>query len=946
MSYTSQLKAQVDLPTWEWCRFSPVITASLSCMTTANNLNNRFIYHANAAAFYRYDTYNDSWQQLTSPIILLATMVELNYSSYVGTYRRAISATLNTIESGGLYGNVLVGRTIRILSGTGAGQERIITAVSDPIVKDRGIVTTTSTASVLDATTGAGTKQWKINQYRDHQVRIDYGNTGGNVTRNILYNNYNTLTFYDVNYSTVTPWWGGILPVTLTANSALYQIESNILTVDQNWTITPDNTSQFVILTGGLWAFSSATTGAFFTLQYYDEICDTWYQKSIQTGNTLAAWAGDIASERYTEIGGAIATGTATSGTSRTLVDSTATMIKDQYANFELRITGGTGIGQTRSILANSATTFVLIKDFAIAPDNTSTYSIYRNTSKLTLIGNNSSCIYEYDINADQITPGKIYDYGVARSFSFAMGSLNSLGITSITRLTNGITALNATPTAGGSGYSIDNILTITTGGTLGTARVTDIDASGAVVSVQLEMCGSGYTTGTGKATTVTPAGGTGCTLNITSIGDIANLTPVIAHNIKIGDTITVSGAIQTDYNGSKTVLGTNTSAIIQYAVSNSPTTPATFTTHSTTTLIDLDKSWTTNEHVGKIVQISGTPSNNPISQTRIILSNTSTTLTFAAATASVNGTSRYAIFDSKAFSVQKSIGTIIGGGRSDYATSGSTTTLVDSTKTWPKNYWTGKKVRIIAGTGLGNADIVITSNTATTLTYATQTFTPDTTTIYMILDCFGVATGGSTTTLIDTTQNWATNVFIGKRVKLIAGTGAGNEYTITANTATTLTFAVATAPDTTTAYAIFELPARSTGIHLDCINGCSNSSLNNKYLYMWKGGATSDLYRYNFNTEQSDIVSYYPASETLTTGSMYVYDGVDRIYYTKDATGRVYYYDIVKNVTVPFGMIPYGMSTAILGNRMEIISTTDGLKYLYIMRHSGTEMFRTLIFN
>ena len=32
--------------------------------------------------------------------------------------------------------------------------------------------------------------------------------------------------------------------------------------------------------------------------------------------------------------------------------------------------------------------------------------------------------------------------------------------------------------------------------------------------------------------------------------------------------------------------------------------------------------------------------------------------------------------------------------------------------------------------------------------------------------------------------------------------------------------------------------------------------------------------------------------------------------------------------------------------NRMEIVQTSDGLKYLYIMRHSSTEMWRALIFN
>jgi len=76
----------------------------------------------------------------------------------------------------------------------------------------------------------------------------------------------------------------------------------------------------------------------------------------------------------------------------------------------------------------------------------------------------------------------------------------------------------------------------------------------------------------------------------------------------------------------------------------------------------------------------------------------------------------------------------------------------------------------------------------------------------------------------------------------------------------------------------------------------------------------------------------------------MYAVDG-DRIYFQRDSTGRIMYYDYVKNEIKPFATIPYGMGTALLGNRMEIIETADGLKYLYVMRHTGTEMWRCLIY-
>jgi hypothetical protein len=51
------------------------------------------------------------------------------------------------------------------------------------------------------------------------------------------------------------------------------------------------------------------------------------------------------------------------------------------------------------------------------------------------------------------------------------------------------------------------------------------------------------------------------------------------------------------------------------------------------------------------------------------------------------------------------------------------------------------------------------------------------------------------------------------------------------------------------------------------------------------------------------------------------------------------------KREFVSSGTIPYGMSTAFNGNRMEIIKSEDGLKFLYIARHNATEMWRTLLF-
>ena len=67
-----------------------------------------------------------------------------------------------------------------------------------------------------------------------------------------------------------------------------------------------------------------------------------------------------------------------------------------------------------------------------------------------------------------------------------------------------------------------------------------------------------------------------------------------------------------------------------------------------------------------------------------------------------------------------------------------------------------------------------------------------------------GTATSGSTTTLVDSTKTWTTNQFKDCRVQILQGNGVGQSAVITANTATTLTFAaISVAPDTTSVYTI-----------------------------------------------------------------------------------------------------------------------------------------------
>jgi hypothetical protein len=972
MAVQVNLKPKVDLPVWEWLRPLPVANTAVS--STCHSADNRYIYYLVGAALYRYDTITDSWNQLASPLTTPATLAQMEYSTSHGHYGRAISngGGANTIELGALQGNIFVGKKIKIISGTGAGQERTITAVSNPVIKDRGVVTAGTTGSIQDGSSGVMVKQWRINQYRDYQVRVLHGTGANNIVRTILYNNYNSLTVSDSNIMTYNSWATPTLPIATSSTAGfrtLYQIESNIVTVDSNWDTQPDSTSEFEIMSDGIWLITSNTLGGFYALNYYDVAADIWFEKTNNSGVLSAALGTDVAIEVIQNSSEPILTGTITSANSSSATDSSKTLTPSYYTNLEFRLLSGAAKGQSRTLLTNTSSTFVPVRNWESTPSIGDTYGVFRDVGKIYIIGGNTSVIAQYDVDADLAYCGKRFDYGFARvaSVTLSGSAIEPMAISSIVRTTGGISVLNATPTAAGTGYLVGQILTITTGGTGGTARILAVDINGGVTQVALETSGSGYTAGTGRATTVAPAGGSGCTLNISTIAEIATVTTITQNYFKIGDIVTIAGAAQAEYNGSQTIISQGTSAptntlSFSFVVGGSPTTPATFTnTQAATQLFDINKNWITNEHVGKLVLITTAGTINTTAVIRRITANTSNSLSFATiTTAATNGVSRYIIVSDKAFGTDESIGSVLGAstfsgrGRSGVATSGTTTSLTDSSKNWPINYWsntfptgasnTGRKVRITKGTGAGT-EMVITSNTATTLNFTTQSFTPDSTSVYVILDCYGAVTTGGGTTLTDNTQNWGTNIWSGKRVRITGGTGAGNESVINSNTQTVLTLATSITTDTTSTYAILAPNNKGAGIHMFDISTSSDTSLNNRYIYMFRGGGTNEITRYNIVTEEIDNLTYFPFTETLAAGTMYAYDEKDRIYFQKDATGRIMYYDLVKNTVENSSTIPHSMGTAIIGNRMEISKSEDDLKYLYIMRHSAQEFWRTLLF-
>jgi hypothetical protein len=962
MSVTNNLKKQFDTPVWEWTRFAPATVTAISCMACGDlSKDSRYLYYIVSAAFYRYDTWTDTWMQLASPNTTPLVYTAMRYSSFGGFRGRILGIpSSTTLLIPALSGDVLQDETIRIYGGTGANQTKTITNVANPTVFDSGIATATTNANQIQDTV----KKWKWNQWAGYQVRVIYG-TGATQIRKILYNDANTLYFYDVNYQQIDPWnnqpFSAVAPyaapVSTAGSQAQYVIEASVITIDSAWNVPPDTASRFTTQSGGIWLISQTGSAPFYTLQYYDIASDIWFTKTAVQGLIPAAPGTDIAMERISNRGGTYISSTGTTGTTRTIVDNNSlasgytsgSTITDRFVNHQIRIMGGTGLGQRRRIVGNTSTTIYINRKWDILPDNTSRYEIWDDVFALYFGGMAASILYNYHAEADLTCQGSVYDYGLCRNMAVRLNGWEDIGVLTGTRNTTGITAVNTTPVAGGTGHVVGDIVTLGTG-TNGKVYIEAITTGGVATLVSLLACGSGYSVATASQSATTGSG-TGLQIAITSVGTIGKLaTTGINHNIKIGDSVTFTGAVDGTWNTTYTVLGVDSLTSIEFQITAGASAVVSQTT-SVSLFVDSAATWDTNEHVGKLIEIT-VAGQSPTSQIRRITANSGSTISMQSnVTLPVHATSRYIIYDPsmigrdeqyKYNKTQK--------GNTGWATSGTTYSITDNSKSWWIDQWAACKVRVVCGTGYDKNELAITGNTTTTLLFggAGIGFTPDATTKYMILDSFGLCTStGSGTVLNDTTKKWIVNQWAGKRVKITSGTAVGTEVVIVSNTATQLTAASGMGtPDNTSTYTILGIPARGAGIALLHLYDTSNLDIKGRKLFFPRGGISTTADILDIPNETWEYGNFFsPQSETLTTGSMYTYDGNDIIYFTKDNTGRVYSYNIITNKISNAGTIPYGHGTALIGNRFEVIETSDGLKYLYMLRHSGTEMFRCLIF-
>ena len=190
---------------------------------------------------------------------------------------------------------------------------------------------------------------------------------------------------------------------------------NSVITVSSAFPIAITSASTYKLLTGKYWFFNAGTTAVGFS--YYDRALNTWTARSV-TGLPTAWGTDGRLCATTSAYGTSFASGIATSATATTLVNSVKAWTASQWINYQIRITGGTGAGQVRTITANNATSVTVIA-WTVVPDATSTYVIEGNEDFLYLMGNNAVTLYRYSISANTwstITPA------VARGGAFATG--------------------------------------------------------------------------------------------------------------------------------------------------------------------------------------------------------------------------------------------------------------------------------------------------------------------------------------------------------------------------------------------------------------------------------------------------------------------------------------------------------------------------------------------
>jgi len=903
MPLTNRLRPQVDQPVWEWMRFQPVTNAETHNMYYSPVTGSRYIYWNMAQAVYRYDTFTDGFGLFgnalpTSP----ATTLGGTWKHEDGHYTMPLSSSGTTVFGAFLTGETALGYDIKVLAGQGAGQTRRITNVTDPITMDQFVVTAYNNSITTTSYITDSSKKWIPNQWRNYQVRIYLGTAQQFIVRDILYNNNDTLYFANTEWHSIDPhraynhiWDATALTPTAAATRGV--IEYNSITVDSPWTTPLNETSKLLIKCGAIHSAQLVSTNAFFLHYWYDPLQGNWLAKHSQIGvmpsYTVSTEIGFEAMD--TTLVPPYDSGSLTSITgSRTITDATKAWIPNQWANSKIRDKVS---GQEGTIITNTPISLTIGSDFDVLSSASNAYDIVVDDDRIYMNGGSHASMGQFSLRTNSWHPSQRYEDGVANVAHVRLsGSLEQMHpISTITRTGQvaTVTTITGNPFRTGDPVFISGSVGADSAFYNGTFIVTSsYPLSAALTSTTQPTQFTYWMSGT-------PAGN--ATLQANTTGPIYDMSKNWVANEWTGDILQIWSSNATAPTTQYRIITGNTSqsltlgsalgssiagAVWGYSIISSASFGASFGLGTASFNIASGSTVSGAPFIYVSASLSASvfaiPLGSPITGSgATIPANTfyrsyeihPNSPNFISMSLSANAT---ATTTNAPFTA--SLPLTYGHGQ---ATAGTTTTLTDSTRTWPTNFWVGARVRFLAGTGAG-VESAISSNTATVLTFGTTT-APDTTTVYSIIPNTARGAGAG--------MKWVWNI------------GASGS-------------------------------AANRGKYLYCFEGGST-------MRVTKYNINTMQYEYPRITPFSTQVGENLTTGTWYAfdgdNRIYVQPNVtSRIYYidTDLDTSEV-------GPTMPYGHTAARAGS----NRVAIVRTADNLKYLYMPRQGATEFWRCLLF-
>jgi hypothetical protein len=587
--------------------------------------------------------------------------------------------------------------------------------------------------------------------------------------------------------------------------------------------------------------------------------------------NILLAQATDMSLERMSENASIWERGTATGGTTGTLIDATRGVDSpawkvNQWTGYSVYIFSGAAKGELLKITANTATTLTFGDDATEAVDGTSRYMILGFDAGYASSGANSTLTDSAKTGPAAWATDRWKNYAVRILHGDGAGQVRTIASNNANTLT--VTPKWDTNPGVGSVYVIQgdpDKMYMWNGGNAA-LPIMNLESTVTTLGRQTDW-------GIARSSAATVAGHQPVSIaSATWSAGVVTITTSHPHQFRVGGPqVTVAGMTTSPaVNGTYTIASVTSPTVFTYSLPGSGTVGI-GTAQSVTALVDVTKAWQPDEHAGRYlyVQTAATTTTSGATTTLIgrITANTATTLTIVGSglgTAPTNGVSRYSI-----------------------CTAG--------------------------GPGVLHA---------------------------------GVTSGGTINALTQSGANWATNAYSGKRVRIFTTGTTPIEVVISSNTADTLTVPTIALPTASvTGFQILEGVAKGTGCSANWAFGTTNADIRGRYMFATRGGGVAGFDRLDLTTDRMSPIATSPTTEVLTTGTMTAYDGVDRIYFHVNGTQRVMSLNVVTANVNGGSMYPYVAPTAIIGNRMEIITTKDGLKYLWLNRASFAECFRCLLY-